>query len=118
MQAENYRIGCVGRTGQCWGTACRSRRNACDSYRVSIKWCAPIASVAALSERLVHLQISMHSADRTGSQICHCEAPKGPRQSRGGSYDFAEAALLSDWALRDSHVASLLGMTIRGHSPF
>ena len=41
-------------------------------------------------------------------QICHCEAPKGPRQSREGSCDFAEAALLSDWALRDSHVASLL----------
>ena len=53
MQAENYRTGFVGRTGQCRGAACRSRRNACDSYRVSIKWCAPIASVAALSERLV-----------------------------------------------------------------
>ena len=53
MQAENYRTGFAARTGQCRGADSRVRRNACDSYRVSIKWCAPIASVAALSERPV-----------------------------------------------------------------
>ena len=55
---------------------------------------------------------------------CHCEAPKGPWrpereargsalgvQSREGSYVFAGIALLSCRVLRDSHVASLLGMT-------
>ena len=44
-------------------------------------------------------------------QICHCEAPTGPWQSREGSCDFAGSTLLSGWVLRDSHVASLLGMT-------
>ena len=29
MQAENNRTGFVGRTGQCWGTACRSPTMAC-----------------------------------------------------------------------------------------
>ena len=33
------------------------------------------------------------------------------RQSREGSCDFAITYLLSTWVLRDSHVASLLGMT-------
>ncbi len=43
---------------------------------------------------------------------CHCEAPKGPWQSREGSYVFAGAFLLSTPVLRDSPVASLLGMAI------
>ena len=34
---------------RCRGAACRSRRNAADSYRLPIKRCAPIASVAALT---------------------------------------------------------------------
>ena len=41
-------------------------------------------------ERLGQLQISGYSADRTDFQICHCDAPKGPWQSRAGSYDFAD----------------------------
>ena len=45
---------------------------------------------------------------------CHCEAPTGPWQSREGSYVFAIAYLLSTMVLRDSHVASLLGMTNLG----
>ena len=53
MQAENYRIGCVGRTGQCRGAACRSRLCTCSSYKLALKRYKPIASVAALSERLV-----------------------------------------------------------------
>ena len=37
-------------------------------------------------------------------------------QSREGSYDFAGSTLLSSIVLRDSHVASLLGMTNLGAS--
>ena len=47
-------------------------------------------------------------------QICHCEAPTGPWQSREGSCVFAAAYQLSTIVLRDSHVASLLGMTRQG----
>ena len=50
-------------------------------------------------------------ADRTGSQVCHCEGALRPWQSREGSYVFAGSAQLSGQVLRDSHVASLLGMT-------
>ena len=35
----------------------QSRGGTADSYRLPLKWYTPIASVAALSERLVHLQI-------------------------------------------------------------
>ena len=49
-------------------------------------------------------------------QICHCEAPKGPWQSREGSHDFVGTCLLSTRVLRDSHVASLPGMTNLGVS--
>ena len=51
-----------------------------------------------------------------GLQICHCEAPKGPWQSREGSHDFVGTCLLSTRVLRDFHVASLLGMTNLGVS--
>ena len=90
----------------------------------------PLASVAALTaqplaalppygcgvpftggDRHWQLQIPAHSADRTGSQICHCEGALRPWQSREGSYVFAGSAQLSGQVLRDSHVASLLGMT-------
>jgi len=42
------------RTCHCRGAACRSRRNAADPNRLAIKTYQPIASVAALSERLVY----------------------------------------------------------------
>ena len=45
----------------CRGAACRSRRYALDPNRLSLKWYAPIASVAALSERHGQLQIWRHS---------------------------------------------------------
>ena len=51
-----------------------------------------------------------------GLQICHCEAPKGPWQSREGSHDFVGTCLLSTRVLRDFHVASLPGMTNLGVS--
>ena len=42
-------------------------------------------------------------ADRTGSQICHCEGALRPWQSREGSYVFAKAFLLSKHMPRDCH---------------
>ena len=98
-------------TCHCEGASCpwQSREGTCSPYRPPSKRHAPIASVAALTaqplaalppygcgvplagcERLGQLQISGYSADRTDFQICHCDAPKGPWQSRAGSYDFAD----------------------------
>ena len=42
---------------------------------------------------------------------CRCEGALRPWQSREGSYVFAGSTQLSGQVLRDSHVASLLGMT-------
>ena len=54
-------------------------------------------------------------ADRTGSQICHCEEAAGRRGNLGKAVTFSPMAfLLSAIVLRDSHVASLLGMTHQG----
>ena len=38
-------------------------------------------------ERHWQLQIPAHSADRTGSRICHCEGALRPWQSREGTVD-------------------------------
>ena len=54
-------------------------------------------------DRHWQLQIPAHSADRTGSQICHCEGALRPWQSREGSYVFAKAFLLSKHMPRDCH---------------
>ncbi len=47
---------------------------------------------------------------------CRCEGALRPWQSREGSYVFAGSILLFKRVLRDSHVASLLGMTNLGTS--
>ena len=73
-------------TGQCRGAACRSRRNAADSNGPPLKW-----------QRLPDLSL------RGGRRPTW--------QSREGSYVFAGSTQLSGQVLRDSHVASLLGMT-------
>ena len=49
-------------------------------------------------------------------QNCHCEGALRPWQSREGSCVFAGSILLFNRVLRDSHVASLLGMTNLGTS--
>ena len=48
------------------------------------------------------------------SLMCHCEGALRPWQSREGSYDFADSFPTIRPVLRDSHVASLLGMTNLG----
>ena len=77
---------------RCRGAACRFRCSGRDSQRLPIKTHKPIASVAALSERLAGLQISGRSVDRTGSQICHCEEARRPTwQSCGVMSDHRKA---------------------------
>ena len=51
-------------------------------------------------------------ADRTGSQICHCEEAAGRRGNLGKAVAISPmASQLSGRVLRDCHVASLLAMT-------
>ena len=106
--------------------------------QLPLEWHAPIASVAALSERLAGCRFGGTPADRT--RHCRgaaCRSRRGaadwcrlalngenqrfviaralrPWQSREGSYVFAGSTQLSGRVLRDSHVASLLGMTRQG----
>ena len=47
------------------------------------------------------------------SQSCHCEAPRWPWQSRRTVLNFRKISANSKHFTRDSHVASLLGMTKR-----
>ena len=49
-----------------------------------------------------------------GYQICHCEAPQEPWQSRSTRLEHRKAPAKSQLPPRDSHVASLLGMTRLG----
>ena len=55
----------VDRTRHCRGADSRSRRRTYSPYKPPSKW--------------------------QTLPICHCEAPKGPWQSREGSYDFADS---------------------------
>ena len=66
----------AGRIRHCRGAACRSRRCTCSPYRPPPKWHAPIASVAALSERLWQLQISGHA--RRAHTPCRGRRPRRP----------------------------------------
>ena len=75
-------------------------------------------NVAALPERPVGTSNWYRtSLKREWPPICHCEGASRLWQSREGSHDFVGTCLLSTRVLRDSHVASLLGMTIRGLAP-
>ena len=68
---------------RCRGADSRARRCTCSPYRPPSKWHAPIASVAALSERLVGvIQRQQGTGAPRHSLTCHCEAPKWPWQSR------------------------------------
>ena len=97
---------------RCRGGDSRARRRTPDPYRLSLKWHAPIASVAALSERHADWQLLRYAF--CGVKLSDLSLRGGRRptwQSREGSYVFAGSAQLSGQVLRDSHVASLLGMT-------
>ena len=74
------------RIRHCRGAACRSRRCTCSPYRPPSKWHAPIASVAALSERLVGvIQRQQGTGAPRHSLTCHCEGALRLWQSREGT---------------------------------
>ena len=93
----------AGRIRHCRGAACRSRRCTCSPYRPPPKWHAPIASVAALSERLVGvIQRQQGTGAPRHSLTCHCEAPKWPwrpeRAARGSALGVqSRRARLNHW---------------------
>ncbi len=74
-----------------------------------------------------HLQSVQAAVKMANAPICHCERPQATRrperaargsalgvQSREGTHDFADSFPRCSRVLRDSHVASLLGMTNLG----
>ena len=85
----------------CRGAACRSRRCTPDSYWLPLKWYTPIASVAALSERLVHLQIMQRKFIGMRLPSLSLRGPKGPWQSRSTWLDHRKAAAKTQLPARD-----------------
>ena len=76
---------------RCRGGDSRARRCTPDPYRLSLKWHAPIASVAALSERHADWQLLRYAF--CGVKLSDLSLRGGQRptwQSREGSCDFAE----------------------------
>ena len=76
---------------RCRGGDSRARRRTPDPYRLSLKWHAPIASVAALSERHADWQLLRYAF--CGVKLSDLSLRGGRRptwQSREGSCDFAE----------------------------
>ena len=91
----------------------RARHSAGDRYRLTLKRYAPIASAAAFPARHGQLQVSGYP--RRPHRLPDLSLRGGRRptcQSREGSYVFAGSTQLSGQVLRDSPVASLLGMAI------
>ena len=104
---------------RCRGGACRSRHCTAESYRLTIKTYKPIASVAALSERLAHLQVlrykfigarppslSFRGAKRRGNLAVPAGAWESYRRNRNCLPEIATSAY------------GLLAMTIRGCIPY
>ena len=97
----------------------QSREGTCSSYRLTIKTYKPIASVAALSERLAHLQVlrykfigarppslSFRGAKRRGNLAVPAGAWESYRRNRNCLPEIATSAY------------GLLAMTIRGCIPY
>ena len=105
-------LSATDRTCHCRGADSRARRGTADRYRLTLKQYAPIASVAALIERLAGWQHVPHGFYGVKPPDLSLRGGRRPTwQSREGSYVFAGSAQLSGQVLRDSHVALLLGMT-------
>ena len=108
-------LSATDRTCHCRGADSRARRGTADRYRLTLKQYAPIASVAALIERLAGWQHVPHGFYGVKPPDLSLRGGQRPTwQSREGSYVFAGAFLLSNCVLRDCHVASLLAMTRQG----
>ena len=90
----------------------QSREGTGDSHRPPLKWYAPIASVAALSERHGQLQIWRHSRRMCNASKFVIARPQRGRGNLGKAVAISPmTSLLSGRVLRDCHVASLLAMT-------
>ncbi len=86
-----------------------------NTNRLPLKRRAPIASVAALIERHAGLQQGRHSFYGARPPDLSLRGGRRPTwQSHATGHVFAGSTLLSTPVLRDSHVASLLGMTRLG----
>ena len=93
----------------------QSREGTGDSHRPPLKWYAPIASVAALSERHGQLQIWRHSRRMCNASKFVIARPQRGRGNLGKAVAISPmTSLLSGRVLRDCHVASLLAMTNLG----
>ena len=89
-------------TGHCRGADSRARRNAADSNGPPLKWYAPIASVAALSERHGQLQIWRHSRRMCNASKFVIARPQRGRGNLGKAVSFSPMAFLrSGYDLRD-----------------
>ena len=83
----------------------QSREGTCSSYKPPLKWCAPIASVAALSERHGQLQIWRHSRRMCNASKFVIARPQRGRGNLGKAVSFSPMAFLrSGYDLRDCHV--------------
>ena len=92
----------VDRTRHCRGADSRARRGTADWYRSSIKRYAPIASVAALSERHGQLQIWRHSRRMCNASKFVIARPQRGRGNLGKAVSFSPMAFLrSGYDLRD-----------------
>ena len=82
----------------------QSREGSAVSYRLPLKWHAPIASVAALSERHAGWHYLRHKF--IGARPPKFVIPRSEAtwESPATAREFAEACLLSDIVLRDCHV--------------
>ena len=75
----------------CRGGDSRARRNAADPYRPPLKWCVPVASVVALSERHGQWHLLSCIVESAKSPDLSLRGGRRPTwQSREGTYDFAD----------------------------
>ena len=83
----------------------QSREGTGDSHRPPLKWYAPIASVAALSERHGQLQIWRHSRRMCNASKFVIARPQRGRGNLGKAVSFSPMAFQrSGYDLRDCHV--------------
>ena len=107
----------------------QSREGTCSSYKPPLKWCAPIASVAALVVQGRRAREKCSGAQRAPCRLAMVAAqiqrrkasrfviarPRRGRGNLGKAVTISPIVFLgSGSVLRDCHVASLLAMTRQG----
>ncbi len=103
----------AGRTRPCRGADSRARRRTCSPYRLPIKRYAPIASVAALSERPVGEHSTAWGAGAPPRCLtCHCEERSDVAIS-GRHSQFVQAAVKTHGPI--ASVAAVSDRLAEGH---